>query len=157
MPTSERTVAERPFCSSSRPTVALTISAPWRLKFPKVRLAEGVFDLRRGRAQRRPGFGADLRHADDDHSLGRIVVGLHHRVLPAVRVVLVERGTDLLDRHGLIELLDHDGAASELDASRNPLRPNGRDARQNNQPGKREGVPAPPEKVEIGVLEDMHG
>ena len=33
---SERTVADSPFCSSSRPTVALTISAPCRLKFPRL-------------------------------------------------------------------------------------------------------------------------
>ena len=60
-------------------------------------------------------------------------------------------------RHRLIELLDDHGAAGELDALRNPLRRERDHARDDDDPGERDRVPAPAEEIEVRVLENMHG
>src|SRR5438874_475136 len=119
-------------------------------------LVQRVFDLLRLRAQRCAGLGADLRHADHHHVRRRLAVRLHHGVLAAARIVPVERLAHLLHRGRLVEPLDHDGAAGELDAFGNPLGGERDHARDDDDPRQRDGVPAPAEEVEIGVFENMH-
>ena len=57
----------------------------------------------------------------------------------------------------LIEALDDDGAAGELDPFRNPAREDDERAGENDHPRQDDCVPAPAEKIEVGVGENMHG
>src|SRR5438874_4045294 len=109
----------------------------------EARLLERTLDLVRLDAERRAGFGADLRHADHQQVRGRIAGRLHDGVLAAAHVVLVERLADLLDADRLIELLDHDGAARELHALAQPARPDRDDAGDDDDPRQRDRVPPP--------------
>ena len=122
-----------------------------------VALLQRLFDLLGGRAERRARFRANLRHSDHHHALGRVAVCLHDRVLPALRIVAVERGTHLLDRDRLVELLDHHGAARELHAAWDPLRRERDTARDDDDPRERNGVPAPAKEVVVRMIENMHG
>jgi hypothetical protein len=80
---------------------------------------------------------------------------LHHRV--AGRVVPVEGRADLFDRNRRLELLDDHCAAGELDTSRDALGHQHGRTRDDDDPGQRNGVPPPPQEVEIGVVKDVHG
>jgi len=57
----------------------------------------------------------------------------------------------------LIELLDDHCAAGKLDASGDAFRRERDSSRDDDDPGERNRVPAPPEEIEVRVIEDMHG
>jgi hypothetical protein len=63
----------------------------------------------------------------------------------------------VVDRHRLIELGDDRGPAREFDAERHALREEDDRARDDDDPGEGDRVPAPAEEVDVGVVEDMHG
>ena len=112
----------------------------------------------RRRAQRRRPLGAHLRHADHHLVLRRVAVGLDDGVLPppgsSGRAPTRTCSTDT----GCSNCVDDDGAAGELDAAAAcPSSQIVDDAGEDDDPRQRDGVPAPPQEVEVGVLEDMHG
>src|SRR5258707_177947 len=102
---------------------------PWSTSPPKKNNASDVRsavpDLvgRRDECGARMGGGGGLR--DEALILGRNAERLDDHVLAAAREPLVKGGADLLHRHGLLELLDDDRAAGELDALGNALRRQG--------------------------------
>src|SRR5262249_25306919 len=123
---------------------------------PEIRLPERGFDLIGAASQSGPGLAAHLRNADHHLALRRVAVRLDYGVLAAAGKVAVERRADLLDRDRLIELLDDDRAARELDAAGQSFRREGRDPRDDDGPRDGERVVTPPQEVEVGVLEYVH-
>ncbi len=99
---------------------------------------------------------ADLRDAHHDAMLRRIAVVLDDRVLSAAGIVAVERLADGIDARRLIEFGDDGRAAGELDPEFHALGRNHADPGEDHDPGQDDGVPAPPQEVDIGLMEKMH-
>jgi len=96
-----------------------------------------------------------MRHPHHHLVLCRIAVLLNHDVAAGERPI--ERPSHLLDADGLLELRDDDGAARELDAHRDAFCPDGAHTCKDDHPRQDDGVPTPFQKVEVSVLENMHG
>jgi len=84
-------------------------------------------------------------------------VRLDDDVLAAAREVAIERLADVFHAGRPRELGHHDRAARKLDAFRDALRHENEDARDDDEPGDDQRMPAPAEKVEVRVVENMHG
>src|SRR5207245_910085 len=82
----------------------------------------------------------------------RIAVRLHDGVGAAAR----QRRSNLVEIRSPIESNDDDRPAGELDAFRHPVLPDERYAGKDDQPRQRDGVPLPPDEIEVRVLEYMH-
>src|SRR5262249_7226661 len=85
-----------------------------------------------------------------------IAVGLDDDVLTAGGVVAIERLPDHFDRRRLVELRDHLGAARELEPEGHAPGHADHDTGDDDHPREDDRVPAPPEKVERGVVKDVH-